>query len=223
MKWLDYIKIAMQNLGGEAYYSDLYEEIKKIRPLNFTPSWQATVRRTVEDHCPQSANYKGVPVFQHVGRGHYRLITTPKSVVIESALTDEEIKKKYGATGESEKHLTLKKYIANNPELIGIDKESNAIIEFPFPTGDRVDILFKSPKGIDYVVEIELSGENNLLIGAKQVVKYRVLNLIERDLNLSSTLCKGILVANKINYELVLSFCRKYSIDIYSINVSDKK
>jgi len=58
MRWIDWIVRAMTNLGGKANYHDLYNEIMRIRPEPFTPSWTATVRRTIETHSSDSENYR---------------------------------------------------------------------------------------------------------------------------------------------------------------------
>ncbi|NOH53257.1 HNH endonuclease [Vibrio coralliilyticus] len=57
MRWVDYVVQAMENLGGEAAYSDLYTEIEKLKDGNLTKSWQATVRNTVESYSSDSDNW----------------------------------------------------------------------------------------------------------------------------------------------------------------------
>ncbi|MBG8551906.1 HNH endonuclease [Hymenobacter guriensis] len=57
MTWLEYILLALKNLGGSASYADIYAELEKIRPQPFTTEWKATVRRTIEMHSSHSANY----------------------------------------------------------------------------------------------------------------------------------------------------------------------
>lgn len=57
MTWLEYILLALKNLGGSASYTDIYAELEKIRPQPFTTEWKATVRRTIEMHSSHSANY----------------------------------------------------------------------------------------------------------------------------------------------------------------------
>src|ERR1700734_3309220 len=48
--WVDDIVEYLRELGGEAHYSELYRHIERNprRPLG--PSWQAVVRRTIEQH-----------------------------------------------------------------------------------------------------------------------------------------------------------------------------
>ena len=73
---LESIKKAFVNLDGEAKYEDLYPEIKKIRlnqNLSLSSQWKASVRRTIEDHSSDSANYRGNDVFQKLGYGYWGL------------------------------------------------------------------------------------------------------------------------------------------------------
>ncbi len=56
MRWIDYVVLAMQNLGGEASYTQLYAEVAKLREGNLAKTWKATVRKTVEDHSSDSGN-----------------------------------------------------------------------------------------------------------------------------------------------------------------------
>jgi len=62
--WLDDIVQAMENLGGVARLADIYEELRQLRPdLAYTGpelrTWQATVRRTIENHSSDSQNFAG--------------------------------------------------------------------------------------------------------------------------------------------------------------------
>ncbi|MFL1022929.1 HNH endonuclease [Vibrio parahaemolyticus] len=57
MRWIDYVVQAMENLGGEAAYSDLYAEIEALKGGNLTKSWKATVRNTVESYSSDSDNW----------------------------------------------------------------------------------------------------------------------------------------------------------------------
>jgi len=72
-KWIDEIVVAMRALGGAARYSDLYELIELTTTRKLTKEWRATVRRTVEDHSSDSANFRAADVFQHVSHGHWAL------------------------------------------------------------------------------------------------------------------------------------------------------
>jgi hypothetical protein len=73
MKWIDEIVSAMDALGGAARYADLYQLIEASTDRNLTREWKATVRRTIEDHSSDSANFRGEDIFQHVSHGHWQL------------------------------------------------------------------------------------------------------------------------------------------------------
>ena len=57
MRWVDYIIEAMVQLGGDAYYPELYEKVKEIHPGPLSSTWKATVRKTIENHSSDSDNY----------------------------------------------------------------------------------------------------------------------------------------------------------------------
>ncbi len=78
--WLaDLVKV-YELLGGEARYSDVYEEARKIRlarGASWTKEAKASIRRTVEDHSEDSKNYRGKDVFYSVkglGKGVWGLL-----------------------------------------------------------------------------------------------------------------------------------------------------
>lgn len=134
----------------------------------------------------------------------------------------EDKRKKYGSAGESDSHLKLKEHVATNPESIGLPRECKVIIERKYPTGDRVDITMESPNGKKYVIEIELSGEEKLLIGAKQLIKYRALELAEERRSLQDDNCIAIIVAYSTNGDDFQKFCLQYGIKFYEVNPSSQ-
>ena len=74
--WLDVIVEAFQNLGGEANYSELYPEIERLRTkkqLSLTAQWKASVRRTIENHSSDSANFSADDIFYKIGLGYWGL------------------------------------------------------------------------------------------------------------------------------------------------------
>jgi len=72
-RWIEEIVAAMAALGGAARYSDLYEMIEQTTDRHLTKEWRATVRRTIEDHSSDSANFRAEDVFQHLSHGHWKL------------------------------------------------------------------------------------------------------------------------------------------------------
>jgi len=56
-KWIDDIVLAMENLGGQASYEQLYEEVKRTRRSALPKTWKAIVRNQVESYSSDSDNY----------------------------------------------------------------------------------------------------------------------------------------------------------------------
>ena len=77
VRWIEEIVAAMRGLGGAARYADLYELIELTTDRELTREWKATVRRTVEDHSSDSANFRAEDIFQHVSHGHWALRGVP--------------------------------------------------------------------------------------------------------------------------------------------------
>jgi hypothetical protein len=82
---------------------------------------------------------------------------------------------KYGAGGESEQHKTLKRYVAEHPDVIGLPLRAGpGREEHPLPSGDSVDVFF-SHSCLQTAVEVKsrISPESDLVRGLFQCVKYR--------------------------------------------------
>lgn len=76
MRWVDDIVTALKRLGGQASLDEIYRTTKDIRQAagrSLTPKWQATIRRTLEDHSSDSANYRAENLFRIVDRGIWAL------------------------------------------------------------------------------------------------------------------------------------------------------
>lgn len=52
--------------------------------------------------------------------------------------------KSFGAGGESAKHKELKEFIRSHPELVGATSIWKSFVEYPLPSLDAIDVLFKS-------------------------------------------------------------------------------
>lgn len=113
-----------------------------------------------------------------------------------------------GPGGEGRAHKALKKYVAENPQAIGLPKRSEAAIEYPFASGDCVDIKFDLPRGRAAVVEIKTEQP---WPGAHQCIKYRALLEAERGDSLNGGTVQAILVAHHIDEE-TLAFAERYGI-----------
>ena len=88
--------------------------------------------------------------------------------------TDAIEKARHASSGESEEHRRLKEAIAANPTLVGLPKSlGQGEIEFPLPSGDVVDVLFR--KGNEWVaveVKSSISNEADIARGLFQCIKY---------------------------------------------------
>ncbi|WP_146661847.1 hypothetical protein [Enhygromyxa salina] len=112
------------------------------------------------------------------------------------------------AGGESEEHRKLKEYVAANPEKVGLPRTARAEIEFPYLSGDQVDVKFDMPDGSAAVVEIEtIHGWT----GAHQCIKYRALLEAALGRPLGGGGVQAILVAHVFD-EQTIAFAKKYGI-----------
>jgi hypothetical protein len=84
----------------------------------------------------------------------------------------------FGKGGESESHKRLKGFIRDNPELVGAQRDWQAILEYPLPSLDEIDVVFKSA---DACVAVEVKSTISDLFpadyerGLFQIVKYGAL------------------------------------------------
>ncbi|OSI07070.1 Uncharacterised protein [Neisseria animaloris] len=80
----------------------------------------------------------------------------------------------FRGTGEGEEHKKLKEYIANRPELFGINAKVETQIEYRLPSGDSLDVSFRN-KSIWVAVEVKPSTAaiSDITRGIFQCVKYR--------------------------------------------------
>ncbi|MBX3504597.1 MAG: hypothetical protein KF895_03895 [Parvibaculum sp.] len=77
--------------------------------------------------------------------------------------------------GEGEEHRRLKEFVAERPTLLGLPGSAvRGQLEYPLPSGDRVDVLFESRKvllGVE--VKSNISNEVDIIRGLFQCVKYK--------------------------------------------------
>lgn len=81
-----------------------------------------------------------------------------------------------GSGGESPAHLKLKEWVACNPCAIGLPADARPSVEHEFPSGDRVDVLFRLGFRA-WAVEVKTAEAPDLELqrGVYQSVKYQAL------------------------------------------------
>jgi hypothetical protein len=83
-----------------------------------------------------------------------------------------------GRGGESQEHLDLKEFIRQHPNLVGADSGWEAIPEYPLPSLDEIDVLFRSS---DTCIAVEVKSRisdgwlGDYERGIYQTVKYGAL------------------------------------------------
>lgn len=80
-----------------------------------------------------------------------------------------------GAGGESDQHRRLKEYVRSNPHIVGAGNDWQSFVEYPLPTLDSIDVLFKSSDAC-IAVEVKSAVSDGLPSdyerGLFQTVKY---------------------------------------------------
>lgn len=89
----------------------------------------------------------------------------------------ERITSTRGGEGEGAAHRELKECIAKNPALVGVSgRVLETTMEYRLPTGDEIDVLFRTRKGVVAVeVKSQVSPEEDHARGVFQCVKYDAL------------------------------------------------
>ncbi|WP_448581770.1 hypothetical protein [Thermaurantiacus sp.] len=78
VRWVDDIHKAFYDLGGRASLHAIYKHVaaqRRAAGRSVPKTLEATIRRTIEDHSSDSANFRGVDLFAKVGRGEWALRT----------------------------------------------------------------------------------------------------------------------------------------------------
>lgn len=84
----------------------------------------------------------------------------------------------FGGGGESEKHKDLKEYVRQHPEIVGAASDWQSFVEYPLPSLDEIDVVFKCADTC-IAVEVKSSVSNAFLPdyerGLYQTIKYGAL------------------------------------------------
>ena len=100
---------------------------------------------------------------------------------------------------ESQEHKALKKFVAKNPESVGINNAiGKAVQEYIFASGDRVDVLFNTENNkIAVEVKSIISNDNDLNRGIFQCVKYQAVLRAEQKATNNPPIGRAILVTER--------------------------
>ena len=95
---------------------------------------------------------------------------------IQKLLAVETAGLRRGEGGEGEIHKAMKAFVAANPEdALGEPGLKLVRVEYPFPTGDRIDVVLRDRLGRYVAVEIEPACSEDEKAGPLQCMKYRSL------------------------------------------------
>lgn len=124
----------------------------------------------------------------------------------------------YGSGGESAAHRLLKLYVAANPLKLGFSSAAQAHVEYPFATGDRVDVLFENHRPDRTVVEVEIDGEQNVCVGILQAIKYRSLAAVDAGYPLLTGRVGSLVVAYNTEYPKAIDLAERYEVNLQSVD-----
>jgi len=120
-----------------------------------------------------------------------------------------------GLGGESDEHKNLKNMVASDPSKYLKEEGLKTFkVEFPFPSGDRADIVLQDQFGRFIGVEIEITQDENNFIGVLQAIKYRYMLAFMFKIGYENT--RAFLVAKKISKDLK-SLCKRYDVECFEI------
>ena len=174
--------------------TEYHNRIKGLWPQS-QGDWKITEGRSLEGLPHFSSVEELTTLFESQLNQRLSGLTT-----IQEVLKNIETAPAYG--GESSLHKRMKEYVASHPLLLGLKENVKSFIEFPFPSGDRVDIAFDLGSNHWVIVEVEIEGFNSILVGLFQAVKYRALQKAVLRLQELEGSVSGFVVARTIPEEI---------------------
>ncbi len=124
----------------------------------------------------------------------------------------------HGLGGESAAHRRLKLYVAQHPLDFGLSAMAQPHVEYRFQTGDRVDVMFENHLPDRTVVEIEVSGEDNVCVGIHQAIKYRSLAEADAGYPLMGERVRSLVVAYETDYRRAVDLADRYDVALASVD-----
>ncbi len=117
--------------------------------------------------------------------------------------------------GEGPTHKSLKEYIAAHPEEALKEGGLRTVeVEYPFATGDRIDVLLEDVDGRPVTVEVEVDCDRTEVAGPLQCMKYRALIAYLCGWRVSEV--RTLLAARSIA-SVVEKRCREYEVEVVRI------
>lgn len=97
----------------------------------------------------------------------------PSKIITEQELEAISV---HGGGGEGKEHKSIKEYVYNHPESLGINGVTRKETEHPLPSGDRLDVYFETAES-RYAIEVKpsTSPEDDIIRGIFQCVKYKAI------------------------------------------------
>ena len=117
--------------------------------------------------------------------------------------------------GESQEHKQLKQFVAADPAaVLGETGLRTLEIEYPFPTGDRADVVLADGHDRIIGVEVEPAVGDMDEVGVLQAIKYR--RMLEWSTNRAHGDSRAFLVAYSVS-DSMRERCAKYQVECFEI------
>ncbi len=124
MTYKEAIIKSLEELGGHAYYSDIYQKFEEIYIGELSSSWKAIVRATIERSSSDSTIFDGKDdIFESIegiGNGHWGLRNFSSNICIELTQEDDEF---------SEGKIALVKHLRRERNVKLIRQAKNEFIK----------------------------------------------------------------------------------------------
>jgi hypothetical protein len=108
--------------------------------------------------------------------------------------------------------------VADHPLEFGLSAAAIPRVEYPFATGDRVDVMFENHLPDRTVIEVEVEGEREVCVGIHQAIKYRSLAAADAGYPLLTSRVRSLVVAYSTDYPRARDLADRYEITLMSVN-----
>jgi len=125
------------------------------------------------------------------------------------------VRRGHGKGGEGPIHKKLKERVANDPVGVLAEEGLELIqMEYPFPTGDRIDVLLRDSVNRYVAIEIEVNVDSEDISGVLQAVKYSHMYAVECHRRFEEV--RAVLVAHQISADIE-RLCKCYDIETFVV------